>query len=160
MAIILPLSIIFLLWSWPALKPVPSPVKGIVTIFLVLALVICFFLNILTLKDTYTYGYNPFLEPIQKLKINNNRSVTVYRTNGGATTDFGILIVQNENVLPGVSRSIDLAHYYHLQDVDVERISETQIRILGITSTTHFYDKEDVKRYGSLPVEGDLIDLQ
>ena len=39
--------------------------------------------------------------------------VILYRTNGGATTDFGVVIRQERTLLPGVKVVRNLADFYH-----------------------------------------------
>jgi hypothetical protein len=56
----------------------------------------------------------PFVgyEAIASLELRNSR-VVAYRVNGGATTDYAIMIVQELPVFPGIVLIKDLHHGYH-----------------------------------------------
>ena len=55
--------------------------------------------------------------------------VTVYRTNGGATTAFGITVRQECPVLPGVLVVHQLAHEYPAHDVAVQFLEPRHVRL-------------------------------
>ena len=56
--------------------------------------------------------------------------VKVYRTNGGATTSFGILIQQERAVLPGVVWAEPLYYAYPAAEVDVKVIDRHHVRCI------------------------------
>jgi len=58
-------------------------------------------------------------ETLDTLELPNS-SVVAYRTNGGATTDFGIRIVQQIRIVPGIVLARELHHGYHEHEASLE----------------------------------------
>jgi hypothetical protein len=56
-------------------------------------------------------------------------TIAAYRTNGGATTSFGMIVRQEMRVLPGVLLIRELAHEYPAESVLIERTSDRTIRL-------------------------------
>jgi hypothetical protein len=56
-------------------------------------------------------------------------TVAVYRTNGGATTNFGIILRQEAVIFPGVLLVRRLDHFYPASDASVEVIGPDQVRV-------------------------------
>ncbi len=54
----------------------------------------------------------------------NGSVVRLYRTNGGATTDFGVVIRQERRLMPGLFWVRSLDDFYHCYSLDVSATSQ------------------------------------
>ncbi len=57
------------------------------------------------------------LEPVRTLGLPDGGSMVAYRTNGGATTDFGVVVRQERQLLPGVRLVRTALEEDHADDV-------------------------------------------
>jgi hypothetical protein len=67
-------------------------------------------------------------DPIGRVAVGDSR-VVVYRTDGGATTAFGILVRQEHEILPGVLRVAELASAYRAAHARVEVLDRDHVRL-------------------------------
>jgi hypothetical protein len=47
-------------------------------------------------------------------------AIRLYRTNGGATTDYGVVVRQERRLLPGIMLVRTVDSFYHCESIDVE----------------------------------------
>jgi hypothetical protein len=67
-------------------------------------------------------------DPIDRVALGSSR-VVVYRTDGGATTAYGILVRQEQEILPGVLRVAELATAYPAARARVEVLDGHRVRV-------------------------------
>ncbi len=141
-------------------------VKFVVAIFKILVGVLAVFVLLVTLLSNslnvlniIKYGENPYLVPQQNLKIGQRESVVVYQTNGGATTDFGIKIRTEKNLLPGLIFVESVAKYYHVKSIDLEYIGSGEVRVIAVEKTTS-YDEDRVTVGEPAPAVGDILKIR
>ena len=72
--------------------------------------------------------YRPF-DPISIVAVNGTQ-VVAYRTDGGATTDFGIIVRQQRRLMPGLLVVRDLYSEYHAHDARLEIAGPAAVRII------------------------------
>lgn len=125
------------------------------TIFVVISV-----FRILDISGVYTIGYSKAFEQIQRVEVDERNQVAIYRTNGGATTDFGVQVFQEQNVIPGIKLVNLLTSYYHVNELKVEYIGDDKVKIIQVIPTNHKYTSDDIKWYGPLPVIGDILNLE
>ncbi|AGB20268.1 hypothetical protein Thethe_02705 [Thermoanaerobacterium thermosaccharolyticum M0795] len=87
----------------------------------------------------FTVNANEAFMPIQKVQINSN-FIVVYRTNGGATTDYGIVVRQEKEIVKGVLLVKDLYRKYHMYDVSIKKLGDNEVEI----NDEKIYIKKDV----------------
>ena len=71
------------------------------------------------------------LECINELKC-NNQSIKVYRKNGGATTDFGVMIREEKQILPRLLYVRTLFDKYHLDTIGIKVVEKNKLQILDV----------------------------
>ncbi|MGF7397821.1 DUF5412 family protein [Thermoanaerobacterium thermosaccharolyticum] len=76
----------------------------------------------------FTVNPNEAFMLIQKVQINSN-FIVVYRTNGGATTDYGIVVRQEKEIVKGVLLVKDLYRKYHMYDVSIKKLGDNKVEI-------------------------------
>ena len=67
---------------------------------------------------TLESGYNPAFQLLQRIDAKPYR-LAIYRTDGGATTSFGIVIQQERAILPGVVLARAVFHAYPAENAEV-----------------------------------------
>ena len=103
-------------------------------------------------------GMDPAFEKVRTLDLNSSK-VVVYRTNGGATTDFGVTVRVEKTMLPGVYIKRDLFSIYHTDDVKLSAASSSgSIMIDSIEFTNPQYRQEYLSNSPSV-VEGQTITI-
>jgi len=85
-----------------------------------------------------TIGMDASLEKIDNIDMKYS-NVSIYRTNGGATTDFGIVVRQEKNIFPGIILVKNLYSEYHMVDASYQVIDPNTI---FITITGQQIDKK------------------
>jgi hypothetical protein len=60
-----------------------------------------------------------------------NENIKVYRTNGGATTDFGIVVRSERKILPGILLVNEFIHSYPMDTVSLEVANNSILKILN-----------------------------
>jgi len=83
---------------------------------------------IIILLGIFTLNVNEAFMPIQKVQIGSN-FIVVYRTNGGATTDYGIVVRQEKEIVKGVLLVKDLYRKYHMYDVSIKKLGDNAVEI-------------------------------
>ena len=68
--------------------------------------------------------------PIHHLNL-ESFSVMAYRTNGGATTDFGVVVRQEKEIVPGVLLVKQFYSKNHQADILIKRLNDSVIEIDG-----------------------------
>jgi hypothetical protein len=74
-------------------------------------------------------GGDRSFEPISMVALNGTQ-VIAYRTDGGATTDLGIVIRQQRRLMPGLLVVRELYSEYHAQDARLEMAGPEAVRII------------------------------
>jgi hypothetical protein len=74
-------------------------------------------------KDGHDLSFDQFSEAPWK-----GSSVRLYRTNGGATTDFGVVIRQERKLFPGILLVRNLDSFYHCESLELET-TESGVRL-------------------------------
>lgn len=73
-------------------------------------------------------------EQIKSLSLENS-DIVAYRTNGGATTSFGILVRQEKNIIPGIKLVKRIYGQDHKDNVNMTKTGENSFQIEGNTET-------------------------
>ena len=81
------------------------------------------------------YGKDLSNEEIHRTKMTNFVDVVVYRTNGGATTDYGVNIYKEIGLGLGLKKTNSAGGVYHAYDIEVERVDDNSTRIKHIEFT-------------------------
>ncbi len=121
-----------------------------------------FFFIFLSLVDFHRLlkdGYDGSYLPVQTVTIDENQNIVVYRTNGGATTDFGVEIRREKYLSLGFKWVKTLREYYHVSDIKLSTLNTSQVMIEEVKGTSHVYTSSEEKWYGPLPVRGEVIDI-
>ena len=80
--------------------------------------------------ETFASGRNTAFEPIHLIRTSRG-DVRAYRTNGGATTSFGIVVRQERVLFPGLKVVRDIYHAYPAYDVPIEMLPDGQVMVDG-----------------------------
>jgi|SRR3989344_874636 len=107
-----------------------------------------------TIQDS---GNDPAFKKVNVLDMNTSR-VVVYRSNGGATTDFAVIVRSEKWVLPGLYVKRDLINIYHVDDITLSIVSPNSIKIDAINFTTLQYRAEYMSRNPQV-TEGEVINI-
>lgn len=99
-------------------------------IFLIIPCLIALPFAFFIIVGIVTSSYQNAFMPIHHLNL-KSFSVTAYRTNGGATTAYGIVVQQEKKILPGVLLVKKLYKEYPGEDILIKRISDNVIEIGG-----------------------------
>jgi hypothetical protein len=75
---------------------------------------------ILDYRDVLNRGQDFSFELVRELP-QDGYVLRVYRTNGGATTAFGVVVRQERSVLPGIRLVRDVYRRHHADDAQVDR---------------------------------------
>ncbi|KAA5807355.1 hypothetical protein F1655_04460 [Thermoanaerobacterium thermosaccharolyticum] len=79
---------------------------------------------------TITLNVNEAFMPIHDIKFDSS-SVVVYRTNFGATTDYGITVRQEKEIIKGVLLVKNLVRKDHVYDISVKKLSDNAVEVMG-----------------------------
>ncbi len=117
-----------------------------VTIALVWAAVFCLltlpmFLIGINFIDIVTKGIDPSFEFLKEA-TNQNHRVRFYRTNGGATTAYGIVARVESKILPGLVWTKKIYSEYRQENVDFEWLDEHTIKIFIPADADNPSDRE------------------
>jgi len=80
------------------------------------------------LREVIVHGTDPGFEYLHSTQLSRSR-VAAYRTNGGATTSFGIVVRHEKPILPGVYRVEEIFHSYPAFEADVTVVGENEVKI-------------------------------
>jgi len=106
---------------------------------LVLGILLPIFFNALNLYSiSQSGGVDSAFEKVRTLDLDSSR-VVVYRINGGATTDFGVVVRVERPVLPGIYIKHDLFKLYHVNDVNLSIVAPSSIKVDSINFTSPQY---------------------
>lgn len=83
---------------------------------------------IVILFNISTLNVNEALMPIYNIGFESS-SVVVYRSNFGATTDFGITVRQEKEVIKGVLLVKNLYKKYHMYDITIKKLDNNAVEI-------------------------------
>jgi hypothetical protein len=123
---VIPLAVIgvgsYFKWWW-----VRWPVVSLGILISIPAVFVILF-TLMFLADVTSSGKDNSFEKIGELD-GTASTFRVYRTNGGATTDFGLALRQERNVFPSVRLVSVLCSYYHASDAVIERLPNGQGRM-------------------------------
>jgi hypothetical protein len=100
---------------------------------------------------------DPSFEEIHSLDVNAQRVVT-YRTRGGATVDFGIIVRPEKTLLPGVYIKRDLVNIYRASDIDLSVVGDNSIKSNAINFTSGA-DRADYTNSNPEIREGQIIKI-
>ena len=92
---------------------------------------LCFVFQFFLLTDLQIDGtpqYRSF-DPISSVAANGTQ-IVAYRTDGGATTDFGIVVRQQRRLVPGLLVVRDLYREYHAHDAHLELAGPNSVRVV------------------------------
>ena len=73
-------------------------------------------------------GKDYTLEAIQEIQ-HNERKIKVYRTDGGATTAFGIIIQEEKQIAPGILLIDELFNQYRLDTIGIKLITGNKLQV-------------------------------
>ncbi len=128
LAMTLPSMCLVLVWivRRPAVRRFDSVLRVLVTLVCVPAGLVSVPPMLLAVLDLAFGGVAH--DPIGRVAAGDTR-VVVYRTDGGATTAFGILVRQERTIVPGVLRVAELASAYRASEAHVELLGPHRIRL-------------------------------
>ena len=84
----------------------------------------------ISLPDVAKFGFDPSHAPVSSFQISKSR-ITVYRTNGGATTSFGVVARHERYILPGIAIVRRIYTAYPGYDAVVTDLGNGQARIVS-----------------------------
>ena len=87
-------------------------------------------LVVINIFSTCKLGLNPAFERIHRIDFNNYQ-VSIYRTNGGAMTSFGVIIRQEKIILPGILLVKNLFRKYPASDAQYKKVGNQILFIDG-----------------------------
>ena len=102
-------------------------------------------------------GIDPAFEKTKTLNLESSR-VAVYRTNGGATTDFGLIVRSEKALLPGIYIKHDLINLYHVDDINLSVAMPNSVKIDSINFTDPQYRTEYMSENPDV-TEGQIIKI-
>lgn len=102
-------------------------VNSVISIILI---VISATIAVIILFTTITLNVNEAFMPIHNIRFESS-SVVVYRTNFGATTDYGITVRQEKEVIKGVLLVKNLLRKDHVYDISVKKLSGNAVELMG-----------------------------
>ena len=85
-------------------------------------------LALFPLTDIVSRGFDPSFERLQSVQIDDSR-ITVYRTNEGATTSFGIAARQERPLVPGILLVRRIYGVYPGDEAEVIKLGKDTIKI-------------------------------
>lgn len=148
---------VLVLKTKPGNKPVRVTAIILFGLWAVLSLPSIFF----GIVDTYAViqngGIDPAFETVSSTNVGSAR-VVIYRTNGGATTAFGIVVRAEKVILPGVYLGHDLLNIYGADNVGISLVSSNSIKIDSIDFTDPAYRAEYMKDSPKV-TEGTVIQI-
>ncbi len=106
------------------IKIISGVIFGVLSLFFTVFALFTF-IEALSIQDT---GHDDSFQNIHEI-ITNGYSIKVYQTDGGATTDFGIVVRQEKEILPGLLLVKSLYSQYHCDDVRYKLSDEKNLLI-------------------------------
>ncbi|MGB9680425.1 MAG: DUF5412 family protein [Thermoanaerobacteraceae bacterium] len=100
-------------------------VNSVISIILI---VIITTIAAIILFATITLNVNEAFMPIHNIGFESS-SIVVYRSNFGATTDFGITVRQEKEVIKGVLLVKNLYKKYHMYDITIKKLDNNSVEI-------------------------------
>ncbi|AGB19960.1 hypothetical protein Thethe_02390 [Thermoanaerobacterium thermosaccharolyticum M0795] len=100
-------------------------VNSVVSILLI---VISTTIAAIILFATITLNVNEAFMPIHNIRFESS-SVIVYRSNYGATTDFGITVRQEKEIIKGVLLVKNLYKKHHMYDITIKKLDNNAVEI-------------------------------
>ncbi len=91
-----------------------------------------------------THGVDASFEPISVHDFGDQRLIA-YRTNGGATTSFGIVLRQELPIIPGVMLARPVYTVYPGHDVSISRVDERTFRFESPPYDTDRRSRPDIR---------------
>jgi len=88
------------------------------------------------LSDIKKYGIDPSFEVIQKVQ-HHNKFYRLYRTNGGATTDYGLLLREEKNLPLKLKLTKVLWKKYHEDNATLKLINPNKLKLEVQPYSTH-----------------------
>ncbi|AST56974.1 uncharacterized protein Thert_00831 [Thermoanaerobacterium thermosaccharolyticum] len=79
---------------------------------------------------TITLNVNEAFMPIHNIRFESS-SVIVYRSNYGATTDYGIAVRQEKEIIKGILLVKNLYKKYHMYDIAMKKLDNNAVEING-----------------------------
>ncbi|WP_434632473.1 hypothetical protein PQ689_11850 [Thermoanaerobacterium thermosaccharolyticum] len=102
-------------------------VNSVVSILLI---VISTTIAAIILFATITLNVNEAFMPIHNIRFESS-SVIVYRSNYGATTDYGIVVRQEKEIIKGILLVKNLLRQDHIYDVSIKKLSDNAVELMG-----------------------------
>ncbi|SNX53298.1 hypothetical protein [Thermoanaerobacterium sp. RBIITD] len=85
---------------------------------------------IVILFNISTLNKNEAFMPVHKIMIDSS-SVVVYRTNFGATTDYGIVVRQEKEIIKGILVVKNLLRQDHIYDISIKKLGDNAVELMG-----------------------------
>ncbi|MGJ7044242.1 hypothetical protein HNR52_000423 [Thermoanaerobacterium thermosulfurigenes] len=85
---------------------------------------------VIILFATITLNVNEAFMPIHNIRFESS-SVIVYRSNYGATTDYGIVVRQEKEIIKGVLLVKNLLRKDHVYDISVKKLGDNVVELMG-----------------------------
>ena len=101
--------------------------NSVVSIILILISAI---IAAIILFATITLNVNEAFMPIHNIRFESS-SVIVYRSNYGATTNFGITVRQEKEVIKGVLVVKNLLRRDHIYDISIKKLGDNTVELMG-----------------------------
>lgn len=104
--------------------------KIINSIFSLTLSLISIAIAIIILFSISTLNINEAFMPIHNIMLDSS-SVVVYRTNFGATTDYGIVVRQEKEIVKGILLVKNLLRQDYIYDVSIKKLSDNVVELMG-----------------------------
>jgi len=95
---------------------------------------LCQMVTTLSTRDIIRNGADSSFEYLRSTSLGRSR-VSVYRTNGGATTDWGVTYRHELTFFPGIQIVRELEGFYHCYDGSAERAGDLAVHVSCTQST-------------------------
>src|SRR5262245_8572205 len=89
---------------------------------------LCQMVTTLSTRDILRDGADSSFEYLHSTSLGRSR-VSVYRTNGGATTDWGVAFRHELTIFPGIQIVRQLEGFYHCYDASAERAGDMSVHV-------------------------------
>jgi len=128
MIVVLSLPMVILVLSFGVRRLALRVVIGLIALPWALWCAISLLGAAISLGDIVRTGSDPSCEYLHSTQTGSSR-VSVYRTNGGATTDYGVVFRHERTILPGLRVMREIDGFYHCYDGGAEPNNEVAVSL-------------------------------
>ncbi|MGX9463620.1 hypothetical protein ACWXWU_20785 [Shewanella sp. A14] len=126
LAVSLPISALF--WSTLRDSKSAKTIGVIISVCLAIPSYLTFTFAKLDYRDIKTNGVDYSFEEINRLEV-GNKNYVLYRTNGGATTSFGLVLRMEKEIALGINAVNVIYSKYKASESSLELTNDSQIKM-------------------------------